>query len=70
MPSSARSTLCGALCPWRARTGKGTRVSITLPLTLAIIEGLLVQIGGDQFIVPMAAVTENVELPREREGPQ
>ena len=42
--------------------GKGTRVSITLPLTLAIIDGLLVQIGDDQFIVPMAAVTENVEL--------
>ncbi len=42
--------------------GKGCRVSITLPLTLAIIEGLLVQIGGDQFIIPMAAITENVEL--------
>jgi two-component system chemotaxis sensor kinase CheA len=44
--------------------GKGTRVSITLPLTLAIIDGLLVQIGSDRFIVPMAAVTENVELLR------
>ncbi len=42
--------------------GMGTRVSITLPLTLAIIDGLLVEIGKDQFIVPMAAVTENVEL--------
>ena len=42
--------------------GKGTRLAITLPLTLAIIEGLLVQVGGDQFIVPMSAVTENVEL--------
>jgi two-component system chemotaxis sensor kinase CheA len=42
--------------------GKGCLVSITLPLTLAIIEGLLVEIGKDQFIVPMAAVTENVEL--------
>jgi two-component system chemotaxis sensor kinase CheA len=42
--------------------GKGTRVSITLPLTLAIIDGLLVQIGDDRFIVPLAAVTENVEL--------
>lgn len=42
--------------------GKGCRVSITLPLTLAIIEGLLVQVGADQFIVPMAAITENVEL--------
>ncbi|HEV2448105.1 MAG TPA: chemotaxis protein CheA, partial [Candidatus Sulfopaludibacter sp.] len=44
--------------------GRGTRISITLPLTLAIIEGLLVEIGVDQLIVPMAAVTENVELTR------
>lgn len=44
--------------------GKGTRIGITLPLTLAIIEGLLIQIGDDQFIVPMAAVNENVELQR------
>ncbi len=44
--------------------GKGTRISITLPLTLAIIDGLLIQIGDDQFIVPMAAVSENVELLR------
>jgi two-component system, chemotaxis family, sensor kinase CheA len=43
--------------------GTGTRVSITVPLTLAIIEGLLVQLGDDQFIIPLASVTENVELP-------
>lgn len=42
--------------------GKGCRVTITLPLTLAIIEGLLVQIGVDKLILPMAAVNENVEL--------
>jgi two-component system, chemotaxis family, sensor kinase CheA len=48
--------------------GKGTAVSITLPLTLAIIDGLLVEVAGEQFIIPMAAVTENVELRRaERE---
>lgn len=44
--------------------GQGCRVSITLPLTLAIIEGLLVQVGADPFIIPMAAITENVELGR------
>ena len=44
--------------------GKGSKISLTLPLTLAIIEGLLVEIGRDQFIVPMAVVTENVELHR------
>jgi len=48
--------------------GKGASVSIALPLTLAIIDGLLVQVGDDRLIVPMAAVTENVELMRvERE---
>ena len=52
-----------------SEVGRGTRVTITLPLTLAIIDGLLVQIANDQFIIPMAAVTENVELTRaERAG--
>ncbi len=44
--------------------GVGTTVSLSLPLTLAIIEGLIVQLGKDQFIIPMAAITENVELTR------
>lgn len=44
--------------------GKGTKVAMGLPLTLAIIEGLIVQVGADQFIIPMAAITENVELER------
>jgi two-component system chemotaxis sensor kinase CheA len=44
--------------------GIGTRIALSLPLTLAIIEGLIVQIGTDQFIIPMAAITENVELER------
>jgi two-component system, chemotaxis family, sensor kinase CheA len=55
-------TLRGSLS-LASEEGGGTRVSIDLPLTLAIIEGLLVEVGGEQFIVPMSAVTENVELP-------
>jgi two-component system, chemotaxis family, sensor kinase CheA len=42
--------------------GKGACVSLTLPLTLAIIDGLLVEAGESQYIIPMAVVTENVEL--------
>jgi two-component system chemotaxis sensor kinase CheA len=42
--------------------GRGTSISLTLPLTLAIIEGLLVQVSGNRLIFPMSAVTENVEL--------
>ena len=48
--------------------GQGTTISLTLPLTLAIIDGLLIQVAGDQFIVPMSAVTENVELTRGDRG--
>ena len=48
--------------------GKGTKLTLTLPLTLAIIDGLLVEISQDQFIVPMSIVTENVELHRSERG--
>jgi two-component system chemotaxis sensor kinase CheA len=44
--------------------GKGASIALSLPLTLAIIEGLIVQLGADQFIIPMSAITENVELER------
>lgn len=44
--------------------GAGTAIALTLPLTLAIIDGLLVEVGEDQFIAPMSVVTENVELRR------
>ena len=45
-----------------SRAGHGTEIRLTLPLTLAIIDGLLVEIDRDRFVVPMAAVTENLEL--------
>lgn len=56
-------TLRGSLSV-TSEPGRGARVSLTLPLTLAIIEGLLVEVGESQYIIPMAVVTENVELPR------
>jgi two-component system chemotaxis sensor kinase CheA len=42
--------------------GKGACVTLTLPLTLAIIDGLLVEAEESQYIIPLALVTENVEL--------
>lgn len=47
-----------------SQIGLGTTIALTLPLTLAIIDGLLVEIAEDQFIVPMSMVSENVELLR------
>lgn len=45
--------------------GKGTSVTVRLPLTLAIIEGLLVGVGDDRYILPLSIVEECVELTRE-----
>jgi len=42
--------------------GKGTTCTLTLPMTLAIIEGLLVEVDASTYILPMASVRENVEL--------
>lgn len=39
--------------------GKGTTFTIGLPLTLAIIEGLLVQVGDQRFVVPTLSVRES-----------
>jgi two-component system chemotaxis sensor kinase CheA len=47
-----------------SRPGKGTTFTVKLPLTLAIIDGLLVQIGKDQFVLPLSAVEECIELKR------
>ncbi|MEK3899475.1 chemotaxis protein CheA [Paenibacillus sp. FSL R7-0179] len=40
--------------------GQGTRFRIRLPLTLAIIRGLLVHAGGATFVIPMSSVAEIV----------
>ncbi|MCA9730797.1 chemotaxis protein CheA [candidate division KSB1 bacterium] len=45
-----------------SQKGEGTTITINLPLTLAIIEGLLVRIAEDFFILPLAVVSECVEL--------
>ncbi|MCJ7602454.1 MAG: chemotaxis protein CheA, partial [Desulfobulbaceae bacterium] len=44
--------------------GKGTTITLKIPLTLAIIESLLVKIGDSHFVLPLAAVEECVELSR------
>lgn len=43
----------------------GTTIALKLPLTLAIIDGLLVEIGPEHYVVPLAVVEECIELNRE-----
>ena len=44
-----------------SRPGKGLRVDIRLPLTLAIIDGFLVSSGNVKFILPLEAVLEVID---------
>jgi two-component system chemotaxis sensor kinase CheA len=50
--------------------GKGSTITIRLPLTLAIIEGFSVRVGTETFIVPLEHVTECTELPAEQRSPE
>lgn len=43
--------------------GHGSTMTLRLPLTLAIIDGMLVRVGNGRFTIPLAAVEECVELP-------
>ncbi len=45
--------------------GRGATITLRLPLTLAIIDGLLVKVGDTRFVLPLSVVEECVELTRE-----
>jgi two-component system, chemotaxis family, sensor kinase CheA len=42
--------------------GRGSRFLITLPLTLAIVDGLSVAVGGQTYILPMMSTIESLRL--------
>ena len=46
--------------------GKGTNVKLKLPLTLAIIEGMMIDVGSQVFTVPLLSVNEAIRpLPKQ-----
>lgn len=49
----------------RSTLGEGTTFSMRLPLTLAIIDGMVVRIGEERYIVPTLSVVESVRPCRE-----
>lgn len=44
--------------------GKGTTFSIALPLTLAVLEGMLIQLGDQTMVLPITAVQETLQPDR------
>lgn len=51
-----------------SEAGRGSQMTLHLPLTLAIIDGLLVRIGQARYVIPLAAVEECVELTAADDG--
>ncbi|MCP1118734.1 two-component system chemotaxis sensor kinase CheA [Robbsia andropogonis] len=45
----------------QTRPGNGTTTRIILPLTLAILDGMSVKVGGETFIVPLNSVMESMQ---------
>ena len=48
--------------------GQGSEITLRLPLTLAIIDGLLVRVGRGRYVIPLSAVEECVELSMEEDA--
>ncbi|MGC9196894.1 MAG: chemotaxis protein CheA [Syntrophobacteraceae bacterium] len=48
-----------------SRRGAGTVITLKLPLTLAIVDGLLVEVREGRYVLPLSTVEECVELTRE-----
>ena len=47
----------------RSRPGNGCTFEIRLPLTLAIIDGFMIGVGGSVYVIPLSYVRECLELP-------
>ncbi|MEO1511925.1 MAG: chemotaxis protein CheA, partial [Planctomycetota bacterium] len=46
----------------KSEPGQGTRFQITLPLTLAVLDGMTVCVGEERFILPLSSVVEALRI--------
>ena len=44
----------------QSRPGLGTKFSLTLPLTLAVLDGMVVSVGDEEYIIPLTSIIETV----------
>ncbi|CBW27419.1 chemotaxis two-component sensor kinase [Halobacteriovorax marinus SJ] len=49
----------------KTELGKGSVFKVVLPLTMAIIEGMVIRAGGDKFILPLSQVHESLKPTKE-----
>lgn len=59
-------TRFGAIIDVETKVGQGSKFTIKLPLTLAIIRGLLVRLASGVYVTPLASVLETMKIDREQ----
>ncbi len=48
----------------RSWTGRGTRMTLRLPLTLAVLDVMLVKVGMSPYVVPLSSIVETIQCSR------
>ncbi len=49
----------------QSEPGKGTSFSISLPLTLAVLDGMVIRVAGQTLVVPLSVIEETMSLTSE-----
>ena len=52
----------------RSKTGQGTRMTLRLPLTLAVLDVMLVKVGDAPYVVPLSSIVETIQCARAEFG--
>ncbi|UCG78767.1 MAG: chemotaxis protein CheA [Nitrospirota bacterium] len=52
----------GGFVTVESELGMGTTMSVTLPITLAILKALMVRVGAERFAIPLTSITESFEV--------
>ncbi len=47
----------------RSRSGEGAAFRIELPLTLAILDGQMVHVGPERYVIPLMSIIESIQAP-------
>jgi two-component system chemotaxis sensor kinase CheA len=50
----------------RSRPGEGSTFTLTLPLTLAVLDGMVVTVGDQTLVAPLSAIVETMSLGADR----
>jgi len=50
----------------RSEAGKGSAFILRIPLTLAIIDGMLVRVGNAKYVIPILAIKESLKVSKEQ----